>query len=180
MYPLEEFLHILVKRRTAYDDLVETASERIDEFCLYLIEYQLVKDMKTEHLANSVFLKNRADFALVNLLNDERNRNYKIRLHLRKSLHNDFRTRHTGQEMHMHTFIELIEHFKHKAVHVCRRQHGYDVRIVVHIRAGNRGKLHVRLNGPVGNHHAFGKSGSPGSVVDEGELLRAVLIVVHV
>ncbi len=180
MYLAEKCLHILVERGASDDDLVEPPAEGVHEFNFHLVEYQLVKQRHMQHLPDSVLLQHRTHLVPVNLLYDKRYGNHEVRLHLLKRLHNDLRTRDTCEEMHVNTLIKLVEHLEHKPVHMCGRQHCDDVRLIVHIRACDCGELDVRLDGAVRNHHALRESGSSGSVIDEREFIRLVLMVVHV
>ena len=116
---LEEILHILVESGSTYDHFIKAASECVHEFRLHLIENHLVQKRETEQLAYSVLLQNRTHLVLVDFLYHQRHGNHEIRLDFVQGLHNDLRTRNSGEEMYVCTADNFIEDLEHKTVHMC-------------------------------------------------------------
>ena len=57
-------------------------------------------------------------------------------------------------------------------------QHRHDLRIGVHLGLGILpGQEDVGIQGPIRDHHAFRESGSAGSIVDQGQFVRLILVI---
>ena len=83
--------------------------------------------------------------------------------------------------MHVHADGHLEEELEHHAVHVGRGQHGHHVHARLEHGAGVLGgELNVGVQGPVRKHHALGETGSAGSIVDDGQFIGRILIVIEV
>lgn len=81
----------------------------------------------------------------------------------------------------MHALEKLEDKLERHAVHVGHGQDADDVvaaleRLAQHVE----GEVGVAPQRPVGQHHALGAPGGAAGVVDEGQLLGAVLVVADV
>ena len=116
------------------------------------------------------------------LLDDERHGNDDDGLDLRQGLCDDGWRGHTAQVIHVTAVQELEDELERHAVHVGHRQHGDDAvagadGLAKHVA----GEVVVRPDGAVGQHHALREARGTAGIVDEGQFLRTLfLVVAHV
>ena len=81
----------------------------------------------------------------------------------------------------MHALGHLIEELEHHAVHVGRRKHGHTLHAGFQHRAGIvLREVNVGIQGPVRDHDALGETGGAGRVVDHGQFLGGILVIIEV
>ena len=174
----QEGLNLGIEGGAAKDDLLETAAEGGDEPVAYLLLYGLCKQRHVHHGLGAV--GDRLELGLVDLFHDEGHGDDYVRMNLLEGLHYDLGARHTGQEVHMGTDDHLVYQFEHQTVHMGGREHGHHFRCAGHLGLGEIGEVDIGVERPVGQHDAFGEAGSAGCIIDQGQLLGAVLIVIDV
>ena len=95
------------------------------------------------------------EYALLdNLFDDEWNGNDEIRFYFFECLEDNFRTRHTGEEVDVAADGELIEELEGQSVHMCHRKHGDDLVSGFQFEHFIR-ELGVRPEATVGEHDSF-------------------------
>ena len=81
--------------------------------------------------------------------------------------------------MHVAAGAELHQELEHHTVHVGGREHGHAVGGIVQMAVHLEAEKDVREQGTVRQHDSFGESGSSGGIVDHGQLLGGVLVVIY-
>ena len=81
--------------------------------------------------------------------------------------------------MHVAAGAELHQELEHHTVHVGGREHGHAVGGIVQMAVHLEAEKDVRKQGTVRQHDSFGESGSSGGIVDHGQLLGGVLVVIY-
>ena len=175
---MQEALHFGVEGRTSQDDFFKIAAKGADQFGADLLFQYFVQDGQAEE--ETVFLQDGFEFGFIDFFDNQRNGDDDARVNLCEGLHDDFRAGDARKEMHVGTERHLEEEFEHHTVHVGRREHGDNFAAGFDMRLGQVGEGDVRGQGPVGNHDAFGETGGPGGVVDQGQLVGGILIIIQV
>ena len=176
---MQEFLHLRIEGGAAQDDLLELVAEGMGEF-----RAELLLDLRTQDRNAAIILSlvhKGLELALVHLLYHQRHGDDDVRMNLAERLHDNLGRRHAAEKMHMHADGHLEQELEHHAVHVGRRQHGDHVHAGLEHGAGILPReLDVGVQGTVRNHDTLGESGRTGSIVDDGQFLCAVLIIIQV
>ena len=175
----EECLGLAVEGCTSDNHLVELAAEGLVELVVDLLEYLLVNDGKPEQQADVPAVDDRLELLLVNLLDDQRYGDDKVGLDGAHGVEDDLGGRESGEEMHVAAGAELHQELEHHTVHVGGREHGHAVGGIVQMAVHLEAEKDVREQGTVRQHDPFGESGSPGGIVDHGQLLGGVLVVIY-
>ncbi|OAV74736.1 long-chain-fatty-acid--CoA ligase [Bacteroidales bacterium Barb7] len=143
-------------------------------------EYKLVNKGKFEKVFQGKGLQARKDFVCYNLFEDEGDGEDEGGTYVGKGLGKDGRAGRAGKEMDVTAFVDGVEDFKGKPVHVRHGEHTYY--IVGGVNEGELvgGKLRVAPKAAVGYHDAFGGGGCAGGIVEDGEGLGVFDVVVYV
>ena len=72
---------------------------------------------------------------------------------------------------------EFVDELKRQAVHVGHREHGYQLGTGLQLQY-LVGKLQVRPQAAIREHHSLGVAGGARCIVDDGQFFRLVLMVV--
>ena len=171
--------HLRVERRTAENHFLEAAAEGLDHPGADFLEHQLVQDRQADkHL---VAVHDGLDLRLIDLLDDQRDRNDDVRVNLHKRLQDNLRAGYARQEMHVRADGKLKEHLEHQSVHMGGGQQRHHFRLAVHLGLGLfAGKTQVRPDIAVTEHHPLRKTGGPGRVVDERQFVGLVLVIADI
>ena len=119
----QEFLHVGVERRTAHDDFKQLSAERLVEFGFDFAEQTVVDKGHSHQQLHHRLVEQREHFCLDDFLQHQRHCDNQSRMRLGESVHNDFRRRHTREEMQMASFRQRVQHLDREAEHVCQREH---------------------------------------------------------
>ena len=97
----------------------------------------------------------------------------------RKYFVNDFRGRSFGDKINVCTTGKGIDQFEGQTVHMSHGQYGDQpfARIVAHFV---QGILQVRPHTAVRQHHSFRSAGCTGSIIDHGQLVRLIRLVMDI
>ena len=131
----------------------------IDKLGLDLVHDHLVDSRYLHEESYTLLLKDRLYLVLIDLLDHERNRNDHIRLHLRKSLHDDLRTWNTRKEVYMRSYAEFIQKLEHESVHMGAWKHRNNVVCIAEARKHRASELDVREYRTIRDHHTLRESG---------------------
>ena len=78
--------------------------------------------------SNEEILRILRKYALLDdLFNNQRNSHDQIGFHVGKRLEDNLRARHAGKKVNLATYRKFIQELESQSVHVCHRQHGYDL-----------------------------------------------------
>ena len=172
-------LHLAVERSTADDDLVEVAAEGLAHLGEDGGAHLLADDGHGHEQSHLVGLQLGEHLLADDLLDDQRHGDHDARLDVGQRLGDDGGRGHAVEIVDVHALEKLEDKLKRHAVHVGHGQDADDVvaalkRLAQHVE----GEVDVAPQRPVGQHHALGAPGGAAGVVDEGQLLGALLAVV--
>ena len=91
---MEELFDFTIERSTADDDLLEFATECVDEAFAYLGVDDLVEERHGESPSHSPLGNHRENLVFINLFEDQRHADDEVGLHIGKGFEQDFWRRH--------------------------------------------------------------------------------------
>ena len=178
-YLLQERLHLLIEGGTADDDFEELSAEGLLHLLADALAHLLRNDGHLQQQAHAWCLNLGEHLFAYDFLDDQRHGNDDAGLDVGEGLRNDGGRGHAVEIVDMASLDELIAELEGHAVHVCHGQDGDDaaagLQVVAH---GLAGEVEVRPQGAVGYHHTLGEACRTAGVVDEGQLVGALLVVV--
>ena len=172
----EELLHLLVERRTADDNLIQTAAECLIDLLAYLRLQLAAYKRGFKQCLDGGGGNFRQNLLLDDFLDDERHGNDDARLDIGKGLGNDGGRRDAGEIVDVAAGDKLIDELERHTVHVRHRKDGN--RLVARMDMLAQivmGEIKIAPHGTVREHYSFGESRRAGSVVDEGKVVRVRL-----
>ena len=174
-------LYFFVQSGSSDDDFVEIAAEDIEYvFADALLDF-FADDGHVHEELDAAVLHEGEDFLSHDLLYDEGHGGDDVGLDVGECLLHDGGAGQAGEEEDVVAEGEVEEELYHQSVHV---GHGEDVE---HAAAGFEmlsdffeGPVEVAGHGAVGYHHSFGEACGAAGVVDQGQCLGGVDVVVDV
>ena len=178
----EERLHLLIEGGTTDNNLVHIATESLEHLLTNHFTHFLRNDRHLQQQSHTIVLNLGEHLLAHYFLNDQRHGDDHAGFHLGQGLGDDGGRRRARQVVHMAAVEELENKLEGHAIHVGHGQDGDDM-----VALGNgaaqhlTGKVIVRPQCTVGNHHAFRKARRSAGIVDECQFVRALLhIIIYV
>jgi len=141
------------------DKFLQIAAEGLREAFFDFCQQTVVDEWQVHEQLHQGFVEQWEYLVLDDFFDNQRHGDNHLGLNFGEGIHDDFWRGCTGEERHVAAFDEAMEHFHHKAVHVCQWQHtdefvaGFEERQAVDI------ELHIRPKVTVAEHYAFGEAG---------------------
>ena len=173
-----QFVDILIEGCSANDYFEEVAAERFDHLVAHLCSDLAVDVRHFEQELHGRRFEFRQHVFLDNLLDNERHRNDKTRFDVGKRLEYKARAGRACQEIEMTAHRDFVNKFERQAVHVCHGQHRDDG-IALFERHGRIGKIQVRQQATIRQHHALRVARSTRRVVDDGQFVGLFVMIRH-
>ena len=178
---MEHGFDVLAEGCSANDDFYEVASECVLQFVAHFSEHALSQDGCVERKFHYWCLQLRQHGLAHDFLYDERHGHNEARFDVGESREKHCRRGRLGKEIDGHAVQELVDELEGHAVHVCHGEHGENLVAGFHILTQHAyGEVVVAPKCAEGNHDAFGVGGGAAGVVQDGQFVGRVAIVVDV
>ena len=116
-----------------------------------------------------------------NLFYNKRYNNQDYGLHLGQCLHEDCRRGHLGEEVNVNAGNELESELECHSVHVGHGEHGEHIIAWLNDISQNRNsKIIITPQGTIGEHYALTVAGSTAGIVDDGQLISLIAVIMKV
>ena len=119
--------HLLVEGGSTYNDSFKVAAKAFYHLFAYRCFNLIIDNRHFKQQLHGRSLQLRKYALLDDLFNNQRNSHDQIGFHIGKRLEDNLRARHAGEEVNLATYRKFIQELESQSVHVCHRQHGYDL-----------------------------------------------------
>ena len=177
----EESLHLLIEGSASDNHLIHLASEGFQHFLADHLTHLLRDNGHLQQQAHAVVLNLREYLLADDLLNDEGHGNHDDRLDLGQCLCDNGGRRHTIEIVDMTTMQELEDELERHTVHMSHREHRDNlITSLDGLAQYIAGKIVVRPEGAIGNHHTFREARSTTRIIDDCQLVWTLLkVIIH-
>ena len=176
---MQECFYFGVQRSAADDHLAELAAEGLNQLLANLRTNDFVQERHFEYPAYWRFLNLRHDHLLVNLLQDQRNREDDGRLDFRKSIQQNLRARRTTDQPCVAAGCQTRQKIKRATVRMCQRQERHEPCALMRDTA-LQAVTHVSCQTVQRHDHAFAETRRAGGIVDRTDLAVGALVEMHI
>ena len=163
---IKKIRHLLIHGRSSHNHFTKTSAEGINQFLPYLCIDTGIQQWNIQRHLHSRLAKLRQDHFLVNLLQDQRDRQDQVRFHLLEGFQQDFGRRNLPQQVDMRPDSHRNQEIERTTISMCQRQKTefafppvqYAKLDAVH---------HIPRQVVSGKHNPFTETGRAGSIVQQ-------------
>ena len=178
---MEELLDLLIESRAADDDLVELTAKGIAHLLTDFVAQFLCNHGHVHEQADGIVLQFGEHALADDFLDHEGHADDNFGLDFAEGLRNNCRARNAREEIDVAARKEFKDEFEGHAIHVGHGEDADDAVAAFHLASQHAlCEIGIAPKGAIGQHHAFREARRSTCVVDEGQLVGALLnMVVH-